>query len=142
MIDQKRPRVRDAELLKSLHKQWRECALCGSVGWEIDARFPDKRTWVGLSLHHFNNHPRDDMIGNLVMLCGHGTLGCHGIITLNDREHLGMLGIYVVEHRPDTVEYLDWRLGGLEKAKEWLQRVLWVTSPLVASPDAGQRGAP
>lgn len=131
------PRVRDPELLKALHREWKECALCGSIGY-------DNRIWIGLSLHHINKHPRDDVRGNLVMLCGHGTIGCHAFVESSSSEHLGMLGLYVVQHRPDVIEYLDWRMGGLAAAQEWLQRVLRVPSqqmpPLTES--SGQRGAP
>lgn len=136
-------RIRNPELLRELHKEWRECALCGSIGWE-HSPVPENRVWIGLSLHHINKHPRDDLRGNLVMVCGHGTAGCHGLIESNSAEHRGILGIYIVQNRPDTVEYLDWRLGGLERADEWLQRMLWVRSdqmpPLQES--SGQRRAP
>ena len=133
----KEPRVRDPDLLRSLHKEWRECAVCGSTGF-------DGLVWVGLSLHHLNKHPRDDVRGNLVMLCGHGTIGCHELIESHSSEHRGILGIYVVNNRPDVIEYLDWRMGGLTAAQEWLQRTLRVPSkqmpPFMES--SGQRGAP
>jgi hypothetical protein len=134
-------RIRNPELLKRLHLEWRECALCGSTGWDSMSA---SGSWIGLSLHHILKRPRDDVRGNLVMVCGHGTIGCHGLIESNSVEHRGMLGVYVVENRPDVVEYLDWRLGGLERAQEWLQRMLWVRSFPMAPPleSSGQRGAP
>jgi hypothetical protein len=59
--------VRDPVLLSILHRDWRECALCGQHRGR-------------LSLHHISKHPRDDVEANLVMLCGSGTTGCHGEI--------------------------------------------------------------
>lgn len=123
------PVVKDPGLLSALHDEWDECALCGvSVG--------------KLSLHHILKHPRDDLRGNLVMLCGHGTAGCHGFIESHSSEHKGMLGLYIVEYRPDTIAYLDWRLGGLEAVEEWLQRTLGVPSSRMAFMSSGQREAP
>lgn len=123
------PVVRDPELLKLLHVEWTECALCGvSVG--------------KLSLHHILKRPRDDLRGNLVMVCGHGTAGCHGFIESHSPEHKAVLGLYIVEYRPDTIEHLDWRLGGRERTLEWLQRVLCVPSQQMTSLSSGQREVP
>lgn len=121
--------IKDPGLLSDLHREWRECALCGrSIG--------------KLSLHHILKHPRDDVRGNLVMLCGHGTIGCHGDIEHHDPERKGELGLYIVVARPDTIEHLDWRLGSLEAVGEWLQRVLGVPSSRMAFMSSGQREAP
>lgn len=109
-MDFKQPaRIRDPELLRRLHVQWRECALC-------------ERADVRLSLHHISRHPRDDIIGNLVMLCGHGTAGCHGLIEARDTTTRWQLAFYLRESRPDTMEYLDWRFP-VEGADAWLRRV-------------------
>ncbi len=104
------PRVRDPELLRSLHRRWSECALCGT-------------TRGRLSLHHVLKRPRDDMEGNLVMLCGDGTTGCHGKVEAHDTETLRLLRDHIEWCRADTIDYLDWRLGSLDRAADWLDRM-------------------
>lgn len=130
MPDWKQARVvRNAGLLSDLHSEWHECALCGaSVG--------------KLSLHHILKRPRDDLRGNLVMLCGHGTAGCHGEIEHHHVERKLELGLYIVEFRADTIEHLAWRLGSLAAVEEWLQRTLGVPSLRMTSMSSGQREAP
>jgi hypothetical protein len=102
-------RIKDPELLRQLHIAWRECSLCGATG--------------RLSLHHINRHPRDDVRGNLVMLCGSGTTGCHGLIEARDTTKRWELAFYIREHRPDTLLYLEARFD-VEGADNWLRRVL------------------
>ena len=99
------PRILNPRLLARLHLQWRECALCGST--------------ASRSLHHVHRHPRDDVRPNLVMLCGHGTTGCHGDVEARDREALESLGILVVGERREFVGYLEAKLGGTQ-AREWI----------------------
>jgi len=98
--------VRDAQLLRQLHRELTECEVTGG-------RWP-------LSLHHINRHPRDDIIGNLVMVEGDGTTGFHGRLEARDPVALHMLGEYIVTERPDTIEYLTWRFG--TEAPAWLER--------------------
>lgn len=93
--------------MQKLHLLWRECALCGDTGT--------------LSLHHISKHPRDDMLGNLVMLCGSGTTGCHGLIEANNPMKLRELGEHVLKMRPDVIDYL-YRRKGSEPAQEWMRR--------------------
>lgn len=107
-------RVRDPQLLAGLHRYLHECEVTG-----------DRRN--GLSLHHINNKPRDDVRGNLVMVDGSGTTGFHGLLTVNDRDALRQLGEYIVAERPDTLEYLRWRFGALAEA--WLERHYLVEWP-------------
>ena len=104
------PRVRNPELLKALHLRWKSCALCGSTG--------------KLSLHHIIRHPRDDVVANLVMLCGSGTTGCHGKIEARDANTQRALGQYLLGKRPETVSHIAWRLGSLEAAESWFQRMM------------------
>lgn len=104
-------RARDKELLALLHLEWRECALCGANDQ--------------LSLHHINKHPRDDIRGNLVMVCGSGTTGCHGLIEARDSEKLAELGAYILKARGDTIQYLYDRMGPVA-AQEWMRRNLLV----------------
>lgn len=81
---------------------------------------------MGLSLHHICKHPRDDVRGNLVMLCGDGVRGCHGLIEARSAPTCARLGRYVLRERPDVLEHLDWRFGPL--TPEWLRRHLWIDS--------------
>lgn len=106
-------RVRDPELLRELHLEWKECALCRATGQ--------------LSLHHISKHPRDDERGNLVMLCGSGTTGCHGKIEARDEETLYALGRYILRSRGDVISYLYERLGAVA-AQDYLRRTLLVHS--------------
>lgn len=99
-------RVRTPGLLSLLHRRYRECQVTGATG--------------RLSLHHINRHPRDDVIGNLVMVEGSGTTGYHGRLEARDPVALALLGQYIVEQRPDTLDYLQWRFG--EQAGAWLER--------------------
>src|SRR5574338_1388190 len=109
VIDPKPPeRVRDPDLLRRLHLAWDECMICGAS--------------MGLMLHHISNHPRDDLEANLVMLCGSGTTGCHGLVTGNDAVALRKLATYLWLERSDTLDYLNWRFP-IESAEHWLLRV-------------------
>lgn len=107
-------RIRDGALLEALHHEWRECVLCRSVGFETNF------VWIGLSLHHICKHPKDDARGNLVMLCGDGVRGCHGLIERNDRKKRKELGLYLRLERPDVLAHLEWRKG--EGAREWFRQ--------------------
>lgn len=88
-------RVRDPELLRRLHLRWRACALADETCVRV------------LSLHHLQKHPRDDVEANLVMLCGSGTTGHHGLIEHHDRETVLRLNAYLKQWRPD---HLEWKL--------------------------------
>ncbi|HSE46092.1 MAG TPA: hypothetical protein VLA89_12270 [Gemmatimonadales bacterium] len=101
-------RDRNAELTLELHLRWRECALCGET--------------EPLTLHHISNKPRDDVEANLVMLCGSGTTGCHGMIEAWDPRKRAELATYIREHRMDTCAWLDFRFFH-EGADNWLRRV-------------------
>lgn len=100
------PRVRDPQLLRWLHQRWRFCALCGATD--------------PLSLHHILKHPRDDVMSNLVMLCGDGVRGCHGLVEAQDGPTLQRLVKYILAVRSDTVFYLREQLGK-EAADEWIE---------------------
>lgn len=105
-------RVIDRALMRRLHVEWRECAICGESA-------------IRLSLHHVHKHPRNDLRENLVMLCGDGTRGCHGLIENGDRQTRARLGAHVAWYRPDIVTYLDRQLGGSEQGTAWLRRYLY-----------------
>lgn len=115
--------VKDRALLRRLHREWQECALCLSTGWEHEG---NNNMWIGLSLHHIHRHPRDDVEGNLVMLCGDGVRGCHGRVEAHDPVVMRLLGEHIANHRPDVVEYLFDKLGQ-SSAQEWFFRQHHVT---------------
>lgn len=117
--------IRDPDLLRQLHLEWKECALCRSVGEARTGDNPENLIWVGLSLHHISKHPKDDVRGNLVMLCGHGTAGCHGLIEAAESKTLQNLGQYILGARGDTIAYLYERLGSVA-AREFLETRLLV----------------
>lgn len=102
----------------------RRCALCGyritglrGRGWSLHHRRPramggTTREWVNLP-------------GNLILLCGSGTIGCHSIVE-SDRAHYYANGFLIrdgvriasevpIEHRVHGFVLLD-DLGGLEPA--------------------------
>jgi len=58
---------------------------------------------------------------NLVMLCGSGTTGCHGLIEARDSDKLRELGTYVLQARGDIIVYLYEQLGAVA-AQEWMKR--------------------
>ena len=103
------PRIKDPALMRRLHLRWRSCALCGQGGGRR-------------SLHHI--YPKgqggDDLVGNLVMLCGHGTAGCHGRVEAHYGPTMHELRAHIDGRRSDVIEYLDGKLGSMEKALAWL----------------------
>lgn len=104
------PVVRDAALLTALHARGGICALADATCERV------------VSLHHVSKHPRDDVRENLVWLCGSGTTGHHGLIEAWDAEARAALGAFLRTHRSDTTGYLADRLGGAERAADFLQR--------------------
>lgn len=101
-------RIRDPLLLRRLHLRWRRCALA------------DGNCVPGRSLHHVSKHPRDDVEGNLVMLCGDGTRGHHGKVEAWDEPTRAALGA-ALRKRQDVRQYLEGRYG-MEGAFEFLER--------------------
>jgi len=96
-------RIANPKLLAQLHHRWRSCALA-----EVDS---DNCVSV-LSLHHLVKHPRDDIEANLVMLCGSGTTGHHGLIEAHDHLTKVRLWSYLGRYRPDAVKHLAARYPG------------------------------
>lgn len=73
-----------------------------------------------LSLHHVRKHPRDDVEANLVMLCGDGVRGCHGLVEAHHLPTVQALMAYILTQRADTVIYLVDSLGE-NAAIHWFQ---------------------
>ena len=103
-------RIKDPDLLKLLRLQATECALSGAT--------------TRLSLHHI--YPRgqggDDVRGNIVVLEGDGVSGVHGKVEHKDPETLAALHLHLLHERPDTIEYLDGKLGSLDRVLAWMDR--------------------
>lgn len=122
--DEKRGRrIRDPELVRELHLRWRGSCALDELGDCDEARY---------GLHHIHNKPRDDVEANLVMLCGDGVRGHHGLVTVNDYAACRALGIYIVLHRLDTMAYLGEKLGGPVAAAEWMRRQLYWGDVVIA----------
>lgn len=93
--------------------EWRECP-CGkpsATGHHV----------LGRGAPHFG----DDVLANIVPLCGSGTTGCHGLVENEDKAACRRLGRWIREHRPDTVLYLASKLGSSRQADDWLRRRLY-----------------
>jgi hypothetical protein len=117
--DPKPPRrVRDPELLRTLHLLWRgDCVLATDDDDECE--------FLHFSLHHIHKHPRDDVEANLVMLCGSGTTGHHGRVEAHDYEACSRLAVYLIKQRLDTIQYLGEKLGGVNAVREWFRSQLY-----------------
>lgn len=111
-------RVRNPDLMRRLHGEWRDCALRDDMHPDT----PFLSGAFGLSLHHIHKHPRDDVQANLMMTCGSGTTGCHGLIEHHDATVMVALQRAISE-RVDTRRYLVDKLGGPEAASEWIARL-------------------
>lgn len=108
-------RVRDPALLRALHLRWTSCALCNFLGTEpLSHR---------LSLHHILKRHREDVEAALIMLCGDGVAGHHGLVEHHDLETCRELARYLRVMRPDTFAYLTDKLGGAIAADDWLRRL-------------------
>lgn len=71
-------------------------------------------------------HFGDDVLANIVPMCGSGTTGCHGLIENEDEKARKMLGRWIKKHRPDTILYVISKLGR-PAAREHLKRRLFIT---------------
>lgn len=104
MPDWKRPkRIKDSALLRGLHIRGVTCVICGQPG----------------SLHHI--YPKgqggDDVRQNLIGLCPPH----HGLLHDADSTTLRNVGAIISFERPDTIAYIQSKLGD-EEGREWLSR--------------------
>lgn len=108
-------RIRDPALLRQAHWSFDECVVCGGID---------------ISIHHVlpRSQGGDDVWENLVALCGDGVYGCHGAVEHGSDAVCRALGLHLLKERPDTVTYLQERLGSAEAAAEFLRRRLRVSS--------------
>ena len=70
----------------------------------------------------------DDVVENIVPLCGSGTTGCHGQVENEDELALMMLGLHIATYRPDVCVYVLEKLG-VEAGLDWFRRRLYVRVP-------------
>ena len=110
-------RIKDPDALRLAHLRASECVLCGKT--------------APLSIHHVypKGQQGDDVPANFVVLCVEiprmATTGCHGKIEAKDRAACEALSLHIMLNRSDTIEYLDGKLGGLDRALFWLERNLY-----------------
>jgi len=115
------PRVKDRDALTRARHAGDECVACGRPPSNVHHFVPKAAPWLG-----------DDVDANLVLLCGTGTVGCHGALHGSPyTDHAGQrwtmaetaaaVGRHVAAHRPDTVEYTLTHLGW-SAGREFLRR--------------------
>lgn len=110
----------DPDLFKKVHLSARGCELAIYGGCAKGQR---------LSAHHVlpkgSPYFGDDTKWNLVMVCGSGTTGHHGLIEAGDEPTLAALGRRLVMSRRDTIAYIEGKLG-VVAGRDWLLRHLRV----------------
>jgi hypothetical protein len=106
-------RIKDPELMRQAHWAFDECVICGDIQVTIHHVLSKSSTAWGIG---------DDVWENLIPLCGSGTTGCHGAVEGELDSVCRAVGLYIVEHRPDTVDYLIRKLRSREAAEEFLRR--------------------
>lgn len=124
-------RIKDPDALRVARLSGDECAACG-----VRAE----------SVHHVipKGERGDDVPGNLLLLCGHGTAKCHGaehgnpytveidvfgkdpaLAVRRERRDSAWvharIGKHIVKHRPDTIAYVEAKLG-VEAGHAYLER--------------------
>jgi hypothetical protein len=109
--ERKPTRTLDRSLTAKSCLEWRECP-CG------------KPSATG---HHVISRGKggDDVLPNIVPLCGSGTTGCHGLVENADEKARRRLGKWIGEHRPDTIVYVRSKMGDVA-GDDWLNRYLFV----------------
>jgi hypothetical protein len=65
----------------------------------------------------------DDVLANIVSVCGSGTTGCHGEIEAKREWAMRSLGAFVGARRPDTIAYVREKLG-VVAGDAWLEKHL------------------
>jgi hypothetical protein len=118
------PRIRDPKLMRQAHWAFDECAICAAIDISIHHILSKSSAW-GIG---------DDVWENLMPLCGSGTTGCHGAVEGELDSVCRSVGLYIVQERPDTVEYLIKKFhtperDGLAVATEFLRRRYRVVLP-------------
>lgn len=129
-------RVKDTDAVRRARLRWDACAACGG-----DAG----------SAHHVvpKGERGDDVEANLLMLCGHGTAGCHGaehgnpyvkvIGIFQERRDAAWvhrrIGLTILHDRPDTIAYVLSKMGS-ERGADYLRRRYCIDLALDSAPGA------
>jgi len=69
-------------------------------------------------------HFGDDVVDNIIPICGNGSMGCHGKIENADPDARRLLGLRLLD---EELSYLVGKLGGKPSAICWLARVSGIT---------------
>jgi hypothetical protein len=115
------PRIIDPAALKAARMTGEPCAACGGPPANVHHVIQKSAPYFG-----------DDVIGNLLLLCGSGTSGCHGahhgspylvdvpdsmfrerpLVERRDAEWVNRrIGITIQARRPDIIAYVLGKLG-------------------------------
>ena len=111
----KRIRIVDARAIANAKVARPRCEMCGAGPVTTHHVVPK-------GAPHFG----DDVLANLVSLCGHGTSGCHGDIEHKRSSATAQLGLHLTRRRPDVIEYVEAKLGGVA-GPDWFRRTFGVT---------------
>jgi len=127
------PRIVDLEALRRARLSGDECAACGAPPANVHHVIPKGAPYFG-----------DDVPGNLLLICGSGTMRCHGafhgspyeatisyiqndqakLVERRDREWVARrIGLKILK-RPDIVDYVSDKLGD-GPGREYLRRVYY-----------------
>lgn len=98
----------DPAAMRACVLRWRACACCGDAS--ATAHHVLKRSAGG-----------DDVAANLIAVCGDGTTGCHGLLEAENVRARTQAGAHIRNDRPDTLAYLQGRLGPVQ-ADDYLDR--------------------
>lgn len=123
-------RIKDPELVKRFLLTHDECVACGKPSSNV---------------HHVvqkgSPHFGDDVTGNLVAICGSGTMRCHGAIHgtpysvlvgggLGERRTqewvARRIGEHIAQHRSDILRYVFEKIGP-NAGTEFLRRTYYMT---------------
>ena len=102
-------RTRDPEIFRKLHREAKECALCG-IAPPLEAHHVYPRSQGG-----------DDVRADLVLVCH----SCHERLTANDEVMRTLLGEHLMAARWDVMDYIEEKLGD-EQGRDWLRRRLFI----------------
>lgn len=126
-------RIKDPDALRRARLRFRSCAACGAPAGGVHHLIP-------------RGEGGDDVIANLLGLCGHGTMRCHGALHgspyvaeippayggattfahVDERRDAlwvtSRIGRHVAAHRPDSVAYVLGKLGADAGADYLLRR--------------------
>lgn len=104
---------------------WDECASCHRQPSNVHHVVPKGSPYHG-----------DDCIANFVLVCGSGTMGCHG--TIHGSPHVDRtgrrwteedvrraVGVTIKKTRPDTIAYVIGKLGE-DAGRSYLERKYFI----------------